>query len=210
MEAISASSGCAIEAAPATQEIVELPPALVRMATRPATGGAPLADPMVTEPVKATEAVAAAAPAAAVGGGGGASPPSLASKRSIKPRNAGATSSTAAAIQSASGTPPRKKTLPPGHGATPTPEEMDGLDDDDDDFGQHDDDAEYGEDGMSHPHGTAEVLKCLYADLYGNVEPTTAQMMVEGERERSPSEIEADAKRVEEKLLTATLSPQDF
>ena len=31
MEAISASSGCAIEALPATQEIVTLPPALVRM-----------------------------------------------------------------------------------------------------------------------------------------------------------------------------------
>ena len=31
MEAISASSGCAIEAAPASQEIATLPPALVRM-----------------------------------------------------------------------------------------------------------------------------------------------------------------------------------
>ena len=87
---------------------------------------------------------------------------------------------------------------------------MDGLDDDDDYFEQHDDDAAYGEDGKPHPYGTAEVLKCLYADLYGNVKSTTAQMMVEGERERSSSEIEADAKRVEEKLLTATPSPQDF
>jgi hypothetical protein len=87
---------------------------------------------------------------------------------------------------------------------------MDGLDDGDDNFEQHDDDAEYGEDGKPHPYGTAEVLKCLYADLYGNVEPTTAQMMVESARERSSSEIEADAKRVEEELLTDTPSPQDF
>ena len=38
--AISASSGCAIEAAPAPQEIVALPPALVRMVTQTAPGGA--------------------------------------------------------------------------------------------------------------------------------------------------------------------------
>ena len=40
MEAISASSGCAIEAAPASQEIVTLPPALVRM-TQSAARAAP-------------------------------------------------------------------------------------------------------------------------------------------------------------------------
>ena len=87
---------------------------------------------------------------------------------------------------------------------------MDGLDDDDGDFEQHDDDAAVGEDGKPSPNGTAEVLKCLCADLYGTVKPTKAQMMVVGERGRSPSEIEADAKRVEEQLLNTTPSPQDF
>ena len=211
MEAISASSGCAIEAAPAPQEIVALPPALVRMA-QSAPGGAPLADPMATASVTATAATAAEAPAAATSGGGGASPLSLASKRHIKSRSAGAASATAAAIKSASSTPPCKTTkLPPGHGAAPAPEETDGLDDDDElYFERYVDDEEYGEDGRPHPHGTAEVLKCLYANLCGNVKPMKAQMMAEGERERTSSEIEADAQRVEEKLLAATPSPQDF
>ena len=87
---------------------------------------------------------------------------------------------------------------------------MDGLDDDDDDFEQHDDDAADREAGKLSPNGTVEVLKYLYADLYGNVKPTKAQMVVEGERERTSSEIEADAKRVEEQLLNATPSAQDF
>ena len=52
MEAISSSSGCAIEAAPASQEIVTLPPALVRM-TQLAPGGALRGDPMATEPAAA-------------------------------------------------------------------------------------------------------------------------------------------------------------
>ena len=69
MEAISTSSGCVIEAAPSSQEIIELPPALVRMATQPALGGAPPVGPMVAETVEATAAAAAAAPAAAVRGG---------------------------------------------------------------------------------------------------------------------------------------------
>ena len=67
-----------------------------------------------------------------------------------------------------------------------------------------------GEAGKPSPNGTTEVPKCLYADLYGNVKPTKAQMMVVGERERSSSEVEADAKRVEEQLLSATPSAQDF
>ena len=88
---------------------------------------------------------------------------------------------------------------------------MDGLDDDDElHFEQCADDEEDGEDGQSHPYGTAEVVKCLYADLNGNVKPTEAQMMVEGGRERTSAEVEADAQRVEEKLLIATPSPQDF
>ena len=87
---------------------------------------------------------------------------------------------------------------------------MDGLDDDDGDFEQHDDDEAVGEAGKPSPNGTAGVLKCLYADLYGTVKPTKAQMMVVGERERTPSGIEADAKCVEEQLLNTTPSPQDF
>ena len=88
---------------------------------------------------------------------------------------------------------------------------MDGLDDDDElHFEQHADDEDDGEDGQPHPYGTAKVLKCLYANLYGNVKPTKAQMMVEGERERTSSEIEADAQRVKERVLTSTPPPQDF
>ena len=71
-------------------------------------------------------------------------------------------------------------------------------------------DEEDGEGGESHLYGTAEILKCLYANLHGNVKPTKAQMMVEDGCERTSSEIEADAQRVEEQLLTATPSPQDF
>ena len=212
-EAISASSGCAIEASPAPQEIVALPPALVRMATQPPPGGGTTrrSNGDWDGQGPRTQLLQRHLQLLWAGGGVGASPLSLATKRNIKPRSTGAASSTASAILSAAGTPPRKRTgLPPGHGAASAPEEMDGLGDDDGDFGQYNDVEEYGEDGKPHPYGTAEVLKCLYADLYGNVKPTTTQMMVEGERERSPSEIEADAKRVEEKLLTATLSPQDF
>ena len=214
METISASSGCAIEAAPAPQEIVALPPALVRMAQSAPGGAESLVDPMVTESVMATAAAAAdaAAPMAAASEGGGALPLSLASKRNAKSRGAGAASATAAAIKSAANTPIRKSTkLPPGHGAGPTPEDMDGLDSDEKlYFKQHFDEEEVGEDAQPHPYGTADVLKCLYANLYGNEKPTKAQMMAGGERERTSSEIEADAQRVEEKLLTATPSPQDF
>ena len=101
--------------------------------------------------------------------------------------------------------------MPPGHGGGPTPEKMDGLDDDDElCFEPYVNDAEDGQDVHSNLHGTAEVVKCLYADLNGNVKPTEAQMMVEGGRERTSAEVEADAQRVEEKLLIATPSPQDF
>ena len=80
MEAISSSSGCAIEAAPASQEIVTMPPALVRMA-QSAPGGASSGDPMATELAAAAPAAAAAAAEADVSEGGGGSPPSPASKR---------------------------------------------------------------------------------------------------------------------------------
>jgi hypothetical protein len=54
------------------------------------------------------------------------------------------------------------------------------------------------------------VLKSLYGNLFGNAKPTKAQMMGGGARERTPSEIEGDAQRVEEQLLASTPPPQDF
>ena len=54
------------------------------------------------------------------------------------------------------------------------------------------------------------VLKCLYGNLFGNAKPTKAQMMGGGARERTSSEIEGDAQRVEEQLLALTPPPQDF
>ena len=172
MEAISASSGCAIEAAPASQEIVTLPPALVRM-TQSAPGGAPPVDPMTTESATATPAAAAAAPVVATSVGGSASPLSMASKRG-RGRGAGAASATAAAIKSAARTPPRKTTkLPLNHGGGPTPEEMDGLGDDEElYFEPFVDDEEAGEDGQPNLHGTAEIVECLYANLFGNEKST--------------------------------------
>ena len=119
---ISASSGCATEAAPTPQPIITLPPALVRLG-----GGA--ANPGVTvTPVQPNAAAATEAPALAVraGGEGAANAPSDARKRSPKahpPAGGGAASSTAAAIMSAGGSPPRKKSLPPGNGAPPLPED---------------------------------------------------------------------------------------
>ena len=65
-------------------------------------------------------------------------------------------------------------------------------------------------DGQLSPHGTAEVLKSLYGNLFGNAKPTKAQMMGGGARERTPSEIEGDAQRVEEQLLASTPPTQDF
>ena len=52
---------------------------------------------------------------------------------------------------------------------------MDGLDDDDDDYEKHDDDTADGEAGTATPNCTAEVLKCIYVDLYGTTKPTKAQ-----------------------------------
>ena len=172
VEAISASTGCALEAAPASQEIVALPPALVRMA-QSAPGGTPLVGSMATEPGMVTPAAASAAPAVATSEGGGASPLPLANKRG-RGRGAGAASATAAAIKSAASTPPHKTTkLPPGHRGGPTPEEMDGLDDDEELYFEPLVDAEEaGENGQPNLHGIAEVMKCLYANLVANKKPT--------------------------------------
>ena len=159
-----------------------------------------------------TPAAAAAASAVATSEGGGASPLSLANKRG-RGRDAGAASATAAAIKSATSTPPREgaRKLPPGHGGGPAPEEMGRLDDDDElCFEPYVDDVEDGQDGQPNLHGTAEVVKCLYAKLFGNEKPTKPQMMAEGERATTSSEIEEDAQRVEERLLISTPSPQDF
>ena len=151
-------------------------------------------DPMATELAAAEPAAGPAVPKMATDAGGGASPPHPSKRRG----RGGVGGATAAAIKSASSTPPCKTTkLPPGHGAAPAPEETDGLDDDDElHFEPYVDDEEDGEDGQPHPYGTAEVLQCLYANLYGNVKPTKAQMTAEGERERTSLEMEADAQRV--------------
>ena len=88
---------------------------------------------------------------------------------------------------------------------------MDGLDDDDVlYFEPYADDVDAGKDGQPNLHGTAEVPKCLYVNLCGNEKPTKAQMTDGGARERTSSEIEEDAQRVEEQLLALTPSPQDF
>ena len=169
---ISASSGCAIEAALAPQPIITMPPALVRL------GGVATNPGVTVTPVQPNAAAATVSPtlASSAGGEGAANSPSDARKRNSKERSSagwGAASSTMAAIFSAGGSPPRKKGLPPGHGATPSPEEMDGLDDDDDDA-RRDGELVDGDAQTTTAHGTAKMLQCLYADLYGNPAPTKA------------------------------------
>ena len=97
---ISASSGCAIEAAPAPQLVITLPPAIVRL-----VGTAANPDVTVT-PVQPNAAAATVAPAptARSEGEGAANASSDARKWSPKARSlagGGAASSTAAAIMSA-------------------------------------------------------------------------------------------------------------
>ena len=79
---ISASSGCAIEAAPAPQAAIAMLPALVPFAAQSAPAGAtPDPDLMVTEATSATAAAGSTTPAAGTSGGRGArrSPPARAS-----------------------------------------------------------------------------------------------------------------------------------
>ena len=142
---------------------------------------------------------------------GGASPP-YPTKRG-RGRGAGAAAATAAAIKTAASSPARATTKqPPGHvGMPPTPEAMDGLDDDDElYFEPYTDEVDDGKGGQRNPRGTAEMLQCFYENLFGNEKPTKAQVTVEGARERTSSEIEEDAQRVEEQLLSLTPPPQDF
>ena len=88
---------------------------------------------------------------------------------------------------------------------------MDGLDDDDElYFEPFVDDEDAGMDGQPSLHGTAEVMKCLYANLIVNKTPTKALMTAEGTRERTSSEIEEDAQRVDERLPASIPLPQDF
>ena len=179
--------------------------------TQSAPGGAPIVDPMATESAAATPAAAVAAPETATNVGGGGSPLSQASKRG-RGRGAGVAATTAATIKTAASTPTRKTVkLPPHNGGGPTPEEMGGLDDDDElYFEPLVDDKEAGKDGQPNLHGTAEVLKCLYPNFVTNKTPAKASMTAKGARERTSSEIEEDAQRVEERLLASTPPPQDF
>ena len=151
--------------------------------------------------------VAMGSPACAAGADGGGSPANGGSKRISKlrsPASGGGASSTAAAIKHAAGSPPRKKRgLSPNHGASPAPEEMDGLDDDDDDDVQHDGDSANGGAEAANPYGKTEVLRCSYLDLQDTIKPTKSQMMATDGSERSSDEVKTDGKRVEEKLLSA-------
>jgi hypothetical protein len=147
-------------------------------------------------------------PAEATNEGGKASP--LAKRRG---RGGGAAGSTAAAIRSAASTPTRaSKKSPPGHmGAPPTPEEMDGLDDDVElHFEPYTDTPGVEQDGQTNSHGVTEVLHCLYENLLDIAKPAKTRMTDGSERARTSSEIEEDAQQVEKQLLALTPPPQDF
>ena len=207
VEAISTSSGCAIEAPPASHEIVELPPALVRM-TQSAAQGATTIDPKATELAAAAPAAAGPAVLKDTDSGGGASPSRMRKRRG----RGGAAGTPAAAAKAAASSPARATKQPPGNvGMPPSPEAMDGREDAEELFFEQcslNVDAEV--DGQLSPHGTAKVMKSLYENLFGNANPTKAQMMGGGARERTPSEVESDAQRLEEQLLASTPSAQDF
>jgi hypothetical protein len=205
VEAISTSSGCAIEAPPASHGLVELPPALVRM-TQTAAQGAKTIDPKSTE--LAAAAPAAAVPAVLTGtdSGGGSSPARR--KRGGKGAPTGAPSASAKAVS-----PPARtaKQLPGNTGMPPVAEAMDGRDDGEELFFEQftrvvDDEV----DGQTSTHGTATVMKSLYENLFGNANPTKAQIMGGSASERTPSEVESDARRLEEQLLDSTPPAQDF
>ena len=146
----------------------------------------------------------------ATNAGGGASPPHS-SKRG-RGRGGGAVGATVAAIKAAASSPARTTKKPPGHvGMPPTAETMDGLEDGEElVFEPYYEVANAETDGQPGSHSTAEVLKCLYENLVSNAKPTKAQVVDGGARERTSSEIEGDAQRVEEQLLALTPLPQDF
>ena len=208
IEAISASAGCAIEAPPASQEIVTLPPALVRMA-QSAAQGATAAGPMATELAAAEPAVSPEASKVATNAGGGASPSHSPGRGRAR---GGAGGAAAVAVKAAANSSTRAtKKQPDRAGMPPAAEMMDGLEDGEDlIFEPYADLVDAGKDEQPSPHGTAEVLKCLYGNLFGSEKPTKARMMGGGARKRTSSETEGDALRVEEQLLDSTPPPQDF
>ena len=68
-------------------------------------------------------------------------------------------------ILTAGGSPPRKTKLPPGSGMPPSPEDADGLSEDDGDL-RCDDETDDGGEAMKTARGTATVMQCLYRKLY--------------------------------------------
>ena len=125
VEAISTSSGCAIEAPPASQDLVELPPALVRMTQTEAQGTA-IVDPKSTETGRGR--ARSGRPSGDYGHGlrwrriAGAPQTRL---------GRGAPTGTPAASAKAVSPPARTaKQLPSNTGMPPAPEAMDGRDDD--------------------------------------------------------------------------------
>ena len=209
VEAISASTGCAIEAAPAPQEIGTLPPALVRMASS-APGGAPLV-PMATGrpqlslqllqqclrwPRTWAEAARHRRTRAGVAG-------DVARAQPQQPRRQ---SSQQPALLLARRPSRRRDTS--GHRRH---QEMDGLDEDEELYFEQAAVVEHdAEDGQTRSHGTSEVMKCLYTNLLDNAKPTKVQAAAEDGRERTPAEAEADGQRLKEQLLTMAPSSQDF
>ena len=204
VEAISSSSGCAIEAPPASQDLVELPPALVRM-TQATPQGTAIVGSKSNETAAAAPAVAAPAVTADADPGGGASPARR--KRSGKSAATGTPAVSAKAV----GPPARAaKQLPNGSGMPPVAEAMDGSEEGYELFFEQNRDEDDEASGQTSAHGTATVMKSLYENLFGNAKPTKAQIMGGSASERTPSEVESDARRLEEQLLDSTPPAQDF
>ena len=92
----------------------------------------------------------------------------------------------------------------------PVAEAMDGSEDGYELFFEQARDEDDEVSGQTSAHGTATVMKSLYENLFGNAKPTKAQTTGGGASERTPSEVESDARRLEEQLLASTPSTQDF
>ena len=169
--------------------------------------GTAIVDPKSNEMAAAAPAVAAPVVTTDTDSGGSASPARR--KRGGK----GVPTGTPAASAKAAASPPARaaKQLPSNSGMPPVPEAMDGREDAEELFFEQFTrvvDAEV--DGQPSPHGTATVMKSLYENLFGNAKPTKAQMTGGGASERTPSEVESDARRLEEQLLDSTPPAQDF
>ena len=204
VEAISSSSGCAIEAPPASQDLVELPPALVRM-TQATPQGTAIVGSKSSDTAAAAPAVAAPAATADADPSGGASP----ARR--KHRGKSAPTGTPAVSAKAVGPPARAaKQLPKDTGMPPVAEAMDGSEEGYELFFEQNRDEDDEATGQTSAHGTATVMKSLYENLFGNAKPTKAQIMDGSASEHAPSEVESDARRLEEQLLDSTPPPQDF